>query len=171
MKSRSLLCLYGIYSDDREDHSDRGDHHRREYRPHLGIHVTKERGGAKSHCGEDGSAIRLVKIRTHSGDITHVVTHVVSDCGRVSWVVLRNILFHLSDDIRTHVSSLGVDATADSGEKSLGRGSHSESEHRGRDDNKGLRLTGLMHKGVQNHPPDRDVKQSKTYYGKTHDST
>mmetsp|Transcript_12765 Transcript_12765/g.28758 ORF Transcript_12765/g.28758 Transcript_12765/m.28758 type:complete len:643 (+) Transcript_12765:1150-3078(+) len=53
------------------------------------------------------------KITSHTSNITHVITYIVSNSSRVSWVILGDSVHDLSDKIGTNVGSLCVDTTAD----------------------------------------------------------
>ena len=48
---------------------------------------------------DDASNKTLEEIGAHACDVANIVTHVVSDCGRVAWVVLRDILLNFTDEI------------------------------------------------------------------------
>lgn len=43
-----------------------------------------------------------------------------SDCGRVTWVILGNVLLNLADQIGSNISSLGVDSSSHSSKQSNG---------------------------------------------------
>lgn len=53
----------------------------------------------------------LEKISTHAGNVTDVVANIVSNHSRIARIVFRDIHFNFSDEISTHVRSLGVDST------------------------------------------------------------
>ena len=66
---------------------------------------------------DDASNKTLEEIGAHACDVANIVTHVVSDCGRVAWVVLRDILLNFTDEICADVGGLGVDASTDAPEE------------------------------------------------------
>jgi hypothetical protein len=79
-------------------------------------------GSSKDDQRSAGSfSERTEKIRSHTSDITDVVTDVISDGGGVLGGIFREILFDFTDEISTDISSLSVDTTTDSSEKSHSR--------------------------------------------------
>ena len=83
--------------------------------------------------GEDGTAIGLVEVRSHSGDVAHIVAHVVGDGRRVARVVFRDIGFDFSDQVRPDIGGFGIDTAPDAGKESLRGSAHAERDHGGRD--------------------------------------
>ena len=78
--------------------------------------------------GNNGAYIGLKEIRSHSGNVTDVVTDIIrDDCG-ISRVVLRNVVFYLTDEVSAYVRGLRIDTAADTGEKSNGGGSEAVAE-------------------------------------------
>ena len=78
--------------------------------------------------GNNGAYIGLKEIRSHSGNVTDVVTDIIrDDCG-ISRVVLRNVVFYLTDEVSAYVRGLRIDTAADTGEKSNGGGSETVTE-------------------------------------------
>mmetsp|Transcript_5154 Transcript_5154/g.15486 ORF Transcript_5154/g.15486 Transcript_5154/m.15486 type:complete len:710 (+) Transcript_5154:1915-4044(+) len=71
--------------------------------------------GSASGLGEGAE-----EIGSHSSDVTNVVANVVSNDGRVPWVILRDVLLDLSDQVGTDVGGLGVDTSSDSSEEGDG---------------------------------------------------
>jgi len=71
--------------------------------------------------GAGGFSERTEKIRAHTSDITDVVTDVISNGSGVLGGIFRKILFDFTDEISTDISSLSVDTTTDSSEKSHSR--------------------------------------------------
>ena len=64
-----------------------------------------------------------------------------------------------SHEVGSYVGGLGVDASADAGEESLRRSTHTEGEHSGGDGDEGGSLSVVN--GVKNNKPDGDVEQSE----------
>ena len=88
----TFLGTHSEYADDGQDDTDSCDEHRSE--DGLGLHCRTgciEGRSAEGHCGKDGSAITLIEVCAHAGDVTDIVTYVVCDCGRIARVVLRKI--------------------------------------------------------------------------------
>ena len=68
---------------------------------------------AQGEGSQDGADIGLVQVSTHTGDVADVVAHVVSDGSGVTGVIFRDACLDLTNQVGTHVSSLGVDTAAD----------------------------------------------------------
>lgn len=66
---------------------------------------------------DDASNKTLEEIGAHACDVANIVTHVVSDCGRVARVVLRDVALHLAHEIGANVRSLCVDAAGNAREE------------------------------------------------------
>ena len=71
----------------------------------------------QGHGGDNRACIGLVEVRTHTSDVTDVVTDVVGDSCRVTRVVFGDAGFDFAHEVRANVGSLGVDTTADAGEE------------------------------------------------------
>ena len=84
-----------------------------------------QRGG-DGHRGDHGVAIGFEKIRAHTGDIAHVVAHVVGDDTRVTRIVLRDTRFDFAHEVGTDVGCLGENASADTVENGDERRAHGE---------------------------------------------
>mmetsp|Transcript_8321 Transcript_8321/g.14096 ORF Transcript_8321/g.14096 Transcript_8321/m.14096 type:complete len:283 (+) Transcript_8321:1484-2332(+) len=137
----------------------------------------------KSDTGNDGSNERLKKISSHTGNITHVVAHVVSNDSRVSRIILRDSLLNLSDKISTNISSLGVDTTSDTGEKGNRRSTKTKASQRLGGplvDNGVVRVHHGVHivinvagRAAHSHEAkeDRHSGKAKANHTETHDST
>ena len=111
----------------------------------------------------------LEQIGSHTGNISNVVTHIVSNDGRVSWIVLRDVHLDLSDQIGTDIGGLGVDTSCHTGEEGDGRGTESES---GQGFGGILQSVGFI--GVsQSHDVehDGDTKEGESHDGESHDGT
>ena len=82
--------------------------------------------GSQQQTGQDGTDIGLEQVSTHTGDVTDVVTDVVADNSGVTGVILGDAGLDLTDQVSTHVSSLGVDTAADTGKQGDGRSAQRE---------------------------------------------
>ena len=170
--SGTLACAYGEDAQHRKDYAYCRDEHRGRDGAELHFRTEgKESGGAEGHSRKYGTAIGFIEVGTHSCDVTHVVTHVVGDGGRIARVVLREICLDLSHEVGTHVGRLGVDSAAHAGEESLGGCTHAEGEHGGSDDHELLGFRGFYDKMIENNVPERNVKQAKAHDGETHYGT
>ena len=87
---------------------DRGEHHRRDHRDHIG----------------------LEQVRGHAGAIADVVADIVGDGRRIAWIVLGNAGLHLADEIGADIRALGEDAAAETGEDRDQRGAEAERDQR-----------------------------------------
>ena len=74
-------------------------------------------GGGDDEGGTGGLSKGTEKISAHTGDVTNVITDVVSDGAWVLGGVFGEGSIDLASKISTHISSLGVDTTADTAEK------------------------------------------------------
>ena len=168
----SFLGADGVDTQDGQDNAHGGNQHRGHDGAQLHIRTLREeRGSTQCHGGEDGTAIGLVQVGTHTGHVAHVVAHVIGDGRRVAGIVLRDILLHLADDIGTYVGGLGIDTAAHTGEQGLRRSTHSEGQHRGGDDHQGLCFGSFLDKGIQDDPPEGNIKQAESHDGKSHNGT
>ena len=59
--------------------------------------------------------VGLEEICGHTGTITDIVPHVISDYGRIAWVVFRNPGFDLADEVGSDVRGLCIDPPTDPG--------------------------------------------------------
>jgi len=66
--------------------------------------------GTQHHGSDDGTHIRLKQIGAHSCHVTHIVTHIVRDGGRIQGMVFRNPGLDLTNQVGAYVGRLGVDA-------------------------------------------------------------
>ena len=160
-----------IDADDRKEDSHSCDEHRSKDCLELQVGSAHIEGRSTKRTGcQDGSAVRLIKVSTHSGHVTHIVTHIVCDCSRVARVVFRDTGLHLADEVCTDVSSLCVDTTTHTREKSLCRSTHTKCKHSGCDDHEVLRIGGRI-ESRKDEPPYGDIEKSETYDCQTHDGT
>lgn len=75
---------------------------------------------------DDGRHERLEQIGAHTGDITHVVTDVVGNHGRVARVILGDAGLNLTNQIGTDIGGLGEDTSTHTGKESHGGSAESE---------------------------------------------
>ena len=121
---------------------------------------------AQSTCRNNGSYIGLIKIGTHTGNVTYVITYVIGDNCRVTGIILRNTGFNLTYQVSTNVSSFGINTTADTGKQRHGRCTHSESQHSTGD-------SAFIHTkyNFKQQIPYGNVKKAETNYSKSHNGT
>ena len=158
---------------------DQGDHdtgscqdHRQEHEHGRVVVAIEERGvGTEYQCADDRADIGFEQISAHPGHIPHVVPDVVGDHRRVSGVVFRDARFDLPDQIRTHISGLGVDATTHTGKQ--GDRARPEGEP-GQDGHHlqeiGLWRTGLEETGIDNEQ-DRQTQHTQPDHAEPHDGS
>ena len=75
------------------------------------------KGQAQDQTGNNGHFVRFEDIGSHTGTVTDVVPHQVSDDGCVAGVVFFHAGFDLTHQVSANVSSFGVDPTTDAHEK------------------------------------------------------
>ena len=124
----------------------------------------------ESHGGKDAAAVAFIQVCSHSGDVAHVVSHIVGDCGRVARIILRDVCFHLPHDVSSHVGAFGIDSTAHTGEQGLRAGSHSEGEHGGGDHDQVVAVGRIVH-SIEDKPPYGYVQKPQADDGETHDGS
>ena len=103
----------------------------------------------------DSADVRFEKVRAHAGNVTNVVTDIISNNCRVSRVILRDIVLNLADKVSADVRSLGINAAADTCEKRDGRCSEAVAEE-------DIRIAG-------NQINDTYTEKSESYDRKSHD--
>ena len=104
--------------DERGTNSD-GGHNKREVDGIRGLE--ESRGGSRhDESGAGGLSEGSEKIGAHTSDVTNVVTDVVSNSSGVQGRVFGEGVSNLTSEVSTDISSLGVDTTTDSSEKSDG---------------------------------------------------
>ena len=94
---------------------------------HVGNAV--EGNHAQGAGGDQGANIGLIQVGAHAGHVAHVVAHIVRDGGGVPGVVLGNARLHLAHKVGAHVSGLGENTAAHTGEQSHGAGAHTKGQH------------------------------------------
>mmetsp|Transcript_22080 Transcript_22080/g.54564 ORF Transcript_22080/g.54564 Transcript_22080/m.54564 type:complete len:615 (-) Transcript_22080:38-1882(-) len=91
---------------DTDSGNDDGENH--------GIPVTVSSDtGSNDKSGTGGFSKRSKQIRSHTGNITDIITNIISNSGRVTWIILGDSVNNLSDQISTDIGSLGVDTSTD----------------------------------------------------------
>ena len=165
----ALLGTNHIDADEREEDADGCDDHRSDDGTELHIAVHGKSGSSQCGCRKNGTTIALVKVGTHSGNITHIISYIIGNGSRIPGIIFRDVRLHLTHQVGSHIGSLGIDASSHSGKESLGRSTHSEGKHRGGDGNEGGCLAGIY--GVQNNKPDGDIEQTESYHDKSHHGT
>merc|ERR1711966_542454 len=78
-----------------------------------GIPASRQGDAGSEHEGSTGRFCKGSKeIRSHASYITYIVSHVVSNSCGVARIVLRDAMDNLSHEISTNISSLGINASA-----------------------------------------------------------
>ena len=91
--------------------------------------LTLGRADAQQHHGHRAGDVAVEDVRAHSGDIAHVVAHVVGDHGGVAGVILWDADLNLADEVGSDVGRLRVNSTAGLRQQRQRRSSEAESEH------------------------------------------
>jgi len=80
--------------------------------------VESGRRWTNNKSGTSGFSERTEEIWTHTGNITNIVTDVVSNSGWIVGGVFREVALNFSDEISTDISSCSEDTTTNSSEES-----------------------------------------------------
>src|SRR5690606_34382578 len=67
---------------------------------------------SQHHGGQNGGHVRTEQISAHSGKVSHIVSHVVGNGGRVTHIVFGDPCFHFSDQVGAYVGCFGIDTAA-----------------------------------------------------------
>ena len=59
--------------------------------------LAEREGRGDRHRCDHSVAIRLEQVRAHTRDIADIVTDVVRNHTRITWIILRDTCFHLAD--------------------------------------------------------------------------
>ena len=122
-------------------------------------------GGAQREGGKDGADIGLVQVSAHTGNVADVIANVIRDGRGVTRVIFRNTGFDFTDEVGADVSSLGVDAAADTGEQR-----HEGSAHAVHDHDVGKHGgIGDLANVAQADKPERDVQNAEADDREAHD--
>eukprot|EP00955_Chlamydomonas_euryale_P076869 362807-Chlamydomonas_euryale.AAC.9 len=81
------------------------------------LSVTHRRDRRHNQRSASGLGERAEQVRAHACNVTNVVTDVVSNHSGVARIVLGDVLLDLADQVSSDVSSLGVDAAANTAEQ------------------------------------------------------
>jgi hypothetical protein len=99
-------------ADNGSDNGNAAQHQRIDHRlGGTGNHQT-----AQHHGGDNRHGVGFEQVGCHAGAVTHVVTHVVGDHGRVARIIFGDAGFDLAYQVGTDVSALGEDTAAKTGE-------------------------------------------------------
>ena len=71
----------------------------------------------QKHGSNKGYSIGFKKVGCHTGAVTDVVTDVVGDGCRVSWIIFRNPGFDFTHQVSADVSAFGEDTAAQTGQR------------------------------------------------------
>ena len=165
----ALFCANKVDAEDAEEYANSSNQHRSDDSLQLHFRSHSEGSSTKGCSRKDRAAIALIQISTHTSNITHIITYIISNSSRVARVILWDISLNLSYDISTNVSSLGIDTTTYTSKESLCRSTHSEGKHCCRDSDE-CHLVAMIEM-TQNEEPDCNIQQAETYDSKTHYGT
>ena len=84
---------------------------------HTAKGIIRHRFLAKYHRCQNSSYIRTKKIGTHTGNITDVITYVIGNGSRVTWIIFRNACFYFTNQVGTYIGSFCIDTAAHTGKK------------------------------------------------------
>mmetsp|Transcript_29531 Transcript_29531/g.57962 ORF Transcript_29531/g.57962 Transcript_29531/m.57962 type:complete len:202 (-) Transcript_29531:852-1457(-) len=78
------------------------------------LHIDRKilgKSATKDHGCEDLTRNGLKQVSTSSGTVAYIVSDQVSNCRRITRIILRDVCLNLSNHVCTDICSLGVDAT------------------------------------------------------------
>jgi len=90
-----------------------------------GVEIEGSGSGGDDKGGTGGFGERSEEIRSHTGDVSNIISDVIGDGGGVIRGVFSHVFFNLSDKVGSDIGAFGKDTTSDSSEK--GHGGSSES--------------------------------------------
>src|SRR5215470_210824 len=76
------------------------------------------KSGSQNHGADVFSSGRFEDVRAAARAVANIVTNQIRNHGRVTRIIFGNSGFYLADEVCTHVSGLGVDATTELGKES-----------------------------------------------------
>ena len=116
-------------ADDRGDDTGRADRHRIKH--HRAEHrLTGEEDRRQHHRRDQRHRIGLEQVGRHAGAVADIVADIVGDGRGVARIVLRDPGLDLADKVGAHVSALGEDAAAKTGEDRDQRGAEAQRHER-----------------------------------------
>ena len=68
----------------------------------------------QEHGGNQGDGVGLKEVGGHTCAVAYIVSHVVRDHRRISWVVLWDARFDLAHQVSAHISAFGENTTPQS---------------------------------------------------------
>ena len=113
------LSVIDVSGDKRSNQADKNSDRRDDNGENHGIPSSRNTDAtANDKSSTGGLSERSEEISTHSSHITDIISHIISNSSRVLGTILRQVLLDLTDEISTHISSLGENTSSDSAEKS-----------------------------------------------------
>jgi len=135
----------------------------------VGELITESHSGGNDNQGSArGLTERAEEIGSHTGDVTNIVTDVVSDGGGVARIVFGEAVDNLTSEISTDIGGLGVDTTTDATEHSNGRTTETETSD-DLEEGLGIGFDGELQADELNE--DVKAEEGETAKGVTHDAT
>ena len=119
--------------------------------------IADSQGSAQRNGGNNRTNVRLKQIGTHTGNVAHVIAHVISDNGRVTRIVLRDAGFHLANQVGAHVGSFSVNTAAHTAKQGHGRCAQG----------KAVDYSGLPREQYNN---NTQAQQAQAHHAHTHNS-
>ena len=171
----TLFGLHQIDTYDTEQHTASGYHRRCQHRFELHSFYCRrsERRSAQSHRSQDRTGVTLIQIGSHTGYVTYVIAHIISDGSRVTRIILGDVILRFTHEVSAYVRSLGVYTSAYTSKERLRRSTHTERQHGRRDSNKVCVRAYPREETclLQHQEPACDVQQRQTDNRQTHHST
>ena len=150
------------------DKTDRDAHGADQNRIQQCVGVVGEGDGADHHRRASALSAGAEQVGAHTGDIAHIVAHVVGDHRRIARIVLGDALFHLADQIGADIGRLGEDAAAHAREQCNGRSAKAESGNDFHQDVIVFRSES-RHRGAKHEIDHHQAQGRQSDQGKAHD--
>ena len=69
------------------------------------------------HCCKNGGNIRTKKISAHTCHITYIITNIISDRCRVTWIIFRDPCFHFTNQVGAYIGCFCINTSANTGKQ------------------------------------------------------
>ena len=166
----TFLSAYQEDSQQRQEYTHRSNQHGGDDSLQLNLQTRYAKScSTQSRGREDRATVALIQVGTHAGYVAYIITHIISNGGRIAGIILRNVSLNLTYNIGTHVGSLGIDTTTYTGKQSLRRSTHTEGQHGGSNGDESHLVASI--EIVEHQEPDSNVEQSQSDNRQTHHST
>ena len=132
-----------------------------------------EGSSTEGRCGKDRAAIALVKVGAHTGNIAHIIAHIIGNGCRITRIVFRNTCLHLTHKIGAYIGSFRIDTATHTRKQRLSGSPHTEREHCGSDNTEFMGGCHHIHRNyrIEQQIPERNIEQAKPDHNEPHHRT